>query len=87
MLFIDHFRKGSKTNEPKSVLNSIKYKKSCNSDDLRQLEVKEYSEIQEHFKVRLRFQIHSHVVFIFWWFGILLLSLLKDAYELLEINF
>ncbi|XP_078309680.1 uncharacterized protein LOC111109151 isoform X2 [Crassostrea virginica] len=42
--------KGSKTNEPKSVLNSINYKKSCNSGDLRQLEVKEYSEIPEHFK-------------------------------------
>ncbi|XP_078309676.1 uncharacterized protein LOC111105840 isoform X2 [Crassostrea virginica] len=43
-------RKGSKINKTKSVLNSINYMKNCNSDDLGQLEVKEYSEIPEHFK-------------------------------------
>nr|XP_022295980.1 uncharacterized protein LOC111105840 isoform X5 [Crassostrea virginica] len=43
-------RKGSKTNETKSVLNSIYFKRTGSSDDLGQLEVREYSEIPEHFK-------------------------------------
>ena len=50
--FVVHFRKGSKTNKTKSVLNSIYFKRTGSSDDLGQLEVTEYSEIPEHFKVR-----------------------------------
>ena len=50
--FVVHFRKGSKTNETKSVLNSIYFKRTGSSDDLGQLEVREYSEIPEHFKVK-----------------------------------
>nr|XP_022296680.1 uncharacterized protein LOC111106336 isoform X3 [Crassostrea virginica] len=42
--------KGSKTNETKSVLNSIYFKRTGSSDDLGQLEVREYSEIPEHFQ-------------------------------------
>ena len=51
VIFVVHFRKGSKTNNTKSVLNSIYFKRTGSSDDLGQLEVREYSEIPEHFKV------------------------------------
>ena len=47
-----HFRKGSKTNKTKSVLNRIHFKKTGSSDDLVQLEATEYSEIAEEFMVR-----------------------------------